>query len=840
MADRNEGRSPRIGRALREISERLGPASRILRQDVQLTRDWLRHRGALDQALGRAEARAYTRLVEQAAAQSIPSARILARLLPDHLAMVAPEHRARYLSLLRAVIRDRTEALELVIQTLPRLLQELDDESLALYLSQALELHSESPQKATSFLRMESVQGQEEASRLQTGVVLREVRRTLTLYARAHCGESVQVRASSGQAYTDGRHIYLPSRVTQFGDERDFLVYRILTARSAGFLEFGSLAVDLTELDGDFPEARPDELELERFHRSFLNPVIARDLFGLLEGARVEVRVREEYPGIARDMDRLGHEWRQEREAAEPKSGAERVLDALVSQVERGESSSEEMDPEERRIVDLGMELLGELLSSDGGVHDTLRLVQKLTPEIEALLVRVDEDELERLDGDENSAGAGGEASQAFRDVEAQLSSGRDGASSEQDVDPLTYHSRLGEEGGGDLRPEQMDADEREVELRARTLLDALREAGEELSLSDARDRARREGSSYEEMADFIDRTSGPAGPATGADSDPDEFDRRSRQSPLSQHAERSGETVRYREWDLDIDDYKPDWVGLNEYLLKPGGGAFVEQVRDEYGGLISQIRRAFEALRPESLHRLRGLQDGDEIDLDRAIAERIERRAGGVPSGRIYMRRERLERDVAVAFLVDMSSSTNEVVNDDTKRVMDVAKEALVLISEAVDAIGDSSAIWGFSGYGRDEVAFYIAKEFDEPLDDRIRERIGRISWKMENRDGAAIRHATARLSKHPARVRLLILLSDGKPLDCGCDHYQDRYAQEDTRMALMEARRAGIHPFCITVDPRGSQYLAHMYGQDSFTVIDCVELLPTRLPQVYRRLTR
>ena len=190
-------------------------------------------------------------------------------------------------SLLRAVLRDRHEALGLVIQTLPQLLSELDDESLSLYLSQAIELHQDSIQKASSFLRMESHESREEASRLQTGAVLRDVRKMLTLYARAHCGEDVQVRASSGAAFTDGRHIYLPSRVDRFGDERDLLIYRVLTARNA----------DLSNLEvwrfiwmcwmEEFPSARPDELESERFYRSFLNPVIARDLFLILEGARV-------------------------------------------------------------------------------------------------------------------------------------------------------------------------------------------------------------------------------------------------------------------------------------------------------------------------------------------------------------------------------------------------------------------------------------------------------------------------------------------------------------------------------------------------------------------------
>jgi len=186
------------------------------------------------------------------------------------------------------------------------------------------------------------------------------------------------------------------------------------------------------------------------------------------------------------------------------------------------------------------------------------------------------------------------------------------------------------------------------------------------------------------------------------------------------------------------------------------------------------------------------------------------------------------------------MSSSTNEVVSAGKKRIIEVEKEALVLIAEAVDAIGDAFAIWGWSGYGRHQVAFYVAKDFADPYDDAVRERIGRISWKMENRDGAAIRHATRRLAEWPARVRLLILLSDGKPLDCGCDQYFDHYAQEDTRTALREARKAGVHPFCVTVDPLGREYLGRMYGDAAYTIIDKVESLPQRIPRLYRRWTR
>ena len=259
MSEKDDGRSIGSGRSVRRMALKLSTAAKMARVDVRLARAWLRYRGAVEETLGAAEAAAYTNLVEFAGRDSLEAAYELAVNLPDQLALVEPSQRARYVSLLRVVLRDQSDAIGIVSQTLPRLLRELDDESLALYMSRALDLHRTSRSKAKSFLLMESDQGVREASRLQRGVVLRDVRRTLTLYARAHCGENVQVRASEAGAFTDGRHVYLPSRIDRFGDERDFLVYRVLTARNVGFLEFGSLEVELESLEGQ--DLLQDDLE---------------------------------------------------------------------------------------------------------------------------------------------------------------------------------------------------------------------------------------------------------------------------------------------------------------------------------------------------------------------------------------------------------------------------------------------------------------------------------------------------------------------------------------------------------------------------------------------------
>ena len=101
----------------------------------------------------------------------------------------------------------------------------------------------------------------------------------------------------------------------------------------------------------------------------------------------------------------------------------------------------------------------------------------------------------------------------------------------------------------------------------------------------------------------------------------------------------------------------------------------------------------------------------------------------------------------------------------------------------------------------------------------------------------GTPIRHFTRLLSRVDAKVRLLVLLTDGKPEDY--DDYKGEYAIEDTRHALIEAKMAGIHPFCITIDREAQEYMGHMFGEINYTFINDVRKLPLRVPEIYRLLT-
>jgi nitric oxide reductase NorD protein len=298
------------------------------------------------------------------------------------------------------------------------------------------------------------------------------------------------------------------------------------------------------------------------------------------------------------------------------------------------------------------------------------------------------------------------------------------------------------------------------------------------------------------------------------------------------------GERVfHYDEWDHKIEDYRPAWCILTEHRQTRTQEGFVAATFHEFGGVVTQIRRNFQLMRPERLRKMRYQQDGDDLDTDGLVEYVVDRRARIAPTPRVYIKRDKKDRDVTTAFVVDMSSSTDRKI-DGRKRIIDIEKEALLLMCEALEAIRDEYAIYGFSGSGREDCQFYVVKELGERYDDRVKGRIGGIYARQKTRMGPALRHATRRLAAADSHVKLMILLTDGKPYDS--DTYQDNaYAQEDTKMALREARREKIHLFCVTVDREGADYLPHMYSDANFVIIDDVRTLPQKLPQLYRRLT-
>jgi len=321
-----------------------------------------------------------------------------------------------------------------------------------------------------------------------------------------------------------------------------------------------------------------------------------------------------------------------------------------------------------------------------------------------------------------------------------------------------------------------------------------------------------------------------------------EEEDSKKRQPKRRRHATR-GRHYLYDEWDYLIEDYRTQWCQVREIPLVGDDGTFFSRTLATYADLTPEIKREFQRLRPRLFRHVKGLEDGEEIDLDAAITARVDQRTGNTHSPKLYSARLPVERDVAALFLLDLSASTDTLIAAprDT-RVIDIMKEALVLLSAALDTIGDTYAIYGFSSAGRRDIDLYPVKTFAEPLSQDVRSRVGGLAPQRSTRMGAAVRHGTRQLRTLSSRAKFLVLLSDGYPedMDYGPDKHSPTYGVRDTMMALREAERSGILSFCLTVDKAGRDYLREMCAPSRYMIIEDMLSLPSQLPKIYQRYIR
>lgn len=291
-------------------------------------------------------------------------------------------------------------------------------------------------------------------------------------------------------------------------------------------------------------------------------------------------------------------------------------------------------------------------------------------------------------------------------------------------------------------------------------------------------------------------------------------------------------EVCTYPEWDYKRRVYHPDCCRV---IAEPASLEGEEWRPDEAARRrIHRVRRQFEALRPRR-QILIAQPDGDELDLSAVVRSTADRRAGGPGSDCVYTAARTTARDLGVAVLIDVSLSTDSWVED--CRVLDVEKEALLALSVGLAACGDEHGIFTFTSRRRKAVWVRTVKEFDQHLDARTLRRIQALRPGDYTRMGAAVRHVTRKLAQRPQRHRLLLILTDGKPNDS--DHYEGRYAVEDTRMAIREAQREGIKVFGMTVDRSAREYFPYVFGPGAYTIFPHISRLPTALPAIYRQVT-
>jgi len=292
-----------------------------------------------------------------------------------------------------------------------------------------------------------------------------------------------------------------------------------------------------------------------------------------------------------------------------------------------------------------------------------------------------------------------------------------------------------------------------------------------------------------------------------------------------------------YPEWDYQAKNYRPDWVSLYENLHPSGPAEKIDGLLKKHAALAKRLKQLLELLKPQNYVRVRYQEEGSELDLDIAIRSLIDYKSGVTPDPRINMSHKHDGRNIAVTLLLDLSASLDDIPAGCSQTILELSQEAVALLSMAIDELGDPFAIAGFSSNTRHQVRYQHIKGFNEKWDIDVKSRLAAIKAGYSTRMGAAMRHAGHYLGHQQSDKKLLLILTDGEPSDIDTDDAS--LLIEDAAMAVKELDQAGIYTYCINLDPDADDYVQDIFG-NQYTVIDNVESLPEKLPQLFMALTK
>ena len=723
------------------------------------------------------------------------------------------------------------------------------------------EKYADSAKARRSYFALETRESNNLLHETRTGLPLETIQGVLRIYVEGLTGKEVEVSPLSAMPQEsrigDGRTIYLPSSVTEFDDEEmDFRLYKVLAAHGAGQIEFETFAKDTTELKAAYSELSslfeatadqidafslagyiedvqkgeaalseeetgrelkkkvkklPKNSDYKAVLKLFPEPRLAKKIFGTMENARIDNRLRRAYRGLRKDLDLMKSILLKTRPY---------IFDVPMHQVP--------------------FELLFQITLCGGATDDARQFYGQIVSEIETIVDKyliphrrdaVWDAETERHGDTAKSPDNGKVTASPRLSVSASQPSVADSLMATSRV--YNLFQNISAEDSQEADADQNE-DENEYAFDDKNVSEA---ATEEQMKSENRPKK------SQDIQDLFN-----AWNSLDDEGEPDDLsgaEAWSHNEMPEQALESGDEAFSYDEWDRELNDYRVGWSRVIEKKVKQGDRNFVELARSRYRGVISSIRHQFQLMKPENLTRINREIDGEDYDLNAVIDYVVDRKADGLQSDRLYTKRLRRQRDVAVSILLDQSSSTARTITRNPlqpytypgRRIIEIEKEGLVLMSEALEAVGDIYSINGFTSEGRRNVKFYVVKDFNEKYSEEIEKRIGGITFQNNTRLGAAIRHAATKLLKQESRTKLLIILTDGRPYDH--DYGDARYAREDVREALTEAKMSGITPFCITVDRESEGELKDLYGDVGYTIIDDVLSLPERMPNIYRRLT-
>ena len=597
-----------------------------------------------------------------------------------------------------------------------------------------------------------------------SSVSLEEVSRILESFVIGLSGRYLSVEVND-EFYTDTESIKLPEVSSQFSNrDQNFILFKAMAVHQWAQTWYGTWRINV-----------------ETLVKTFKDPDRALSIFHKLETIRLDARIANDLPGVARAMNALDQNLSNENE-------------------------------HENKFSKMMFRAVEKLKEPDMTVQDTMFFLEAVYNDE---FLPSDKIYQGTLKPDEARAAINSRAEKEKKSLAEKLSQLQQELESKQKVDQTSDSASIEEGGTGfsiketedETMPDgfkiELNFDDKivdppqDIQQLLESILQDFGEIPDEYLIATQPDRSKDE----TKDGDYKDDTT-------------DEL---------------SEDEYVYDEWDHSRQKYRKDWCRLKELDISPVHNNFVRNTLHKHRGLLKHLHRTFEALREDD-KRMKHQPFGDDIDLDAVIEAYSDTKKGFEASQNLFIKSRKSDRNIAVMFMIDMSGSTAGWINE-------MEREALVLLCESLEILGDRYAIYGFSGATHQRCELYKVKDFSESYSDEVKARISGIEPQDYTRMGAAIRHLTKKLHHIEARTKLLITLSDGRPDDQ--DGYRGPYGIEDTRRALIEAKFLGIHPFCITIDEEAMDYLHHMYGAVNFAVIDHVDKLPYKVSDIYRRIT-
>lgn len=759
-------------------------------------------------------ARSYLSLLAAAFRQELSynQSLYLTHLLPRAVLKFAPQKRDWQIAALARVVRADFRLADPFLEGMEGGLEQLAQPALNAFIRQGLEKYEHQPELGRKFLSLGSRLGAETCTQMLVSVSLARIQPQLNRYLRARTGISLSVRplsqisrtAQDPQAWvvSDGRFLYLPEAIDCFASQAENArMYKCLVKLESAHYEFDSFGFDLEKWAErcqvcPLPPDKNRHLrsDLLRFFERFPDPDLAADLFTIFEMGRIRMLLARSYPGLVRRyLPILQAEASQNLKSQEVPN----LLDCLYARIGLDLSPLADLSRKFREPIETITRAFETVMAGSQAVEGSGELVFRCYDAIS--------ERLKQADGSRPS-----------------------------------LHPPFGRK----LRPDQVFAAHRETERIAEKIKVELDQNNLKAYKSDIKQSLiQNQGQiSHGAIKELIRQWPGAQGAsAENVPIDLSWLDLRRILGEAGFDNQRaaavSGPAFWYPEWDHRLGDYLQDHVRVSETGLFGGDCDFYEKTLDRYAAQVGRIRHAFEMLKPEGLIRLRKWVEGDEFDYRAMIDFVIEKKAGIMPSDRLYIKRIKQQRDVAVLLLVDLSRSTANQVAGASSSVLALEKQAMVLFCEALGVVGDDFAIAGFSGTGRLGLDYFRIKDFGEAMDEGVKGRIAALSPQRSTRMGGALRHAAAQLKAIAARVKLLIVLGDGFPNDTD---YKRDYAIADTRKAIAEARARDIHARAITVNLAMDRRLDDLYGSLHHNLISDVKELPDKLLRIYSALTR